>query len=110
MSSISDRLFIAYTKKGLSYEELGKLSKVSRATIQRYVMGETDRIDIDKLQAICSVLDVDVAEVLGWSSEQENMNKRLSQEIISLMSSLDDSRKKQAIDYLRFLASQSDKQ
>lgn len=109
MNSISDRLFLAYTKKGLSYEELGKRSNVSRATIQRYVTGETDRIDIDKLQAICSVLDVDVANVLGWSDEKEDIDKKLSREIVSLISTFDDSRKRQAIDYLRFLASQSDK-
>lgn len=66
MSAISERLRKAYEAKGMSYQELSKLCTVPRATIQRYVMGTTDRIDIDKLEEICRVLDVDTADVIGW--------------------------------------------
>ena len=72
MSSISDKLKAAYEAKGLSYHELAKLCNVPRATIQRYVSGTTDRIDIDKLQEICRVLEVDTAEVIGWKKGSPN--------------------------------------
>ena len=109
MSDISDKLFVAYMRKGISYAMLSKLSNVPRATIQRYVMGETDRIDIDKLQAICRVLEVDVAEVLNWKKQKEEEDEKLTQEIASLIKQMPDDRRNQAVDYLRFLLSQSEK-
>ena len=72
MSSISDKLKTAYEAKGLSYQDLAKMCNVPRATIQRYVSGTTDRIDIDKLQEICRVLDVDAADVIGWRNGSSN--------------------------------------
>lgn len=66
MSDISEKLRAAYESKGLSYQELANRCNVPRATIQRYVSGTTDRIDIDKLQEICKVLGIDAAEVIGW--------------------------------------------
>ena len=69
MSTISERLKAAYESKGMSYQELSKICSVPRATIQRYVSGTTDRIDIDKLQEICRVLDVDASDVIGWSKD-----------------------------------------
>ena len=72
MTAISDKLKLAYEAKGLSYQELSKLCKVPSATIQRYVMGLTSRIDIDKLQEICRVLDVDAEDVIGWKKGSGN--------------------------------------
>lgn len=72
MTAISDKLKLAYEAKGLSYQELSKLCKVPQATIQRYVMGLTSRIDIDKLQAICDVLEVDAEDVVGWKNGSKN--------------------------------------
>lgn len=122
MSRISDKLKIAYEAKGLSYQELSRMCKIPRATIQRYVTGTTDRIDIDKLQAICRVLDVDEAEVIGWSDDSRNERNGLTLlpngtatqqedlEIVQLLNSLSDSSRKQALSYLRFLSAQEDKQ
>lgn len=78
MTAISDKLKLAYEAKGLSYQELSKLCKVPSATIQRYVMGLTSRIDIDKLQEICRVLDVDAEDVIGWKkgSEKADLDER----------------------------------
>jgi transcriptional regulator with XRE-family HTH domain len=103
MADISEKLFSAYLEKGLSYIQLSKICKVPAATIQRYVMGETERIDIDKLQAICQVLDVDVAELLGWKEKQESEDQRLNAEIIHLLSGLSLHGKHQAIDYIQLL-------
>lgn len=112
MGSISERLRIAYEEKGLSYQDLAKQSGVPKATIQRYVAGNTDRIDIDKLQMICNALGVDVSAILGWSdsarTDQNTPESDLDLQIIRLLSSLPESKKRQAIDYLRFLAAQED--
>lgn len=110
MNTITQRLKEAYERKGLSYIELSKISKVPRATIQRYVAGTTDRIDIDKLQAICNALEIDTAYVIGWSSPKEPKREpEQDAEIIQLLSSLSDESRKQAIDYLRYLATRGDK-
>ena len=110
MNSITQKLREAYERKGLSYFELSKIANVPRATIQRYVAGTTDRIDIDKLQAICNALEIDVADVIGWSAPQEQKREMdHDSEIIQLLSSLSDESRKQAMDYLRFLATRGDK-
>ena len=100
---ISERLHQAYMAKGLSYKELEKIAMVPSATIQRYVMGLTDRIDIDKLEAICRALDLDVVEVLGWGKKQETENDRLNAEIIRLISRLSFVGKRKTIDYIHLL-------
>lgn len=109
MADISEKLFSAYLEKGLSYIQLSKICKVPAATIQRYVMGETERIDIDKLQAICQVLEVDVAELLGWKEKQETEDQKLNAEIIRLVSGLSLHGKRQAIDYIQLLLMREEK-
>lgn len=100
MSAISDKLKKAYEEKGLSYQELSKLCNVPRATIQRYVSGATDRIDIDKLQEICRVLGVDTADIIGWNkgSPMADMDERfgalLKKERMRMNLSLEDMAKK----------------
>jgi len=109
MGDISDKLREAYEKKGLSYQELASMCKVPRATIQRYVMGTTDRIDIDKLQAICNVLEIDVALLLGWKKPDDEDSK-LNSEIVRLLSRLSPPSKQKAIDYIHLLLISEDKQ
>lgn len=104
MGDISDKLREAYEKKGLSYQELSKLCYVPRATIQRYVMGTTDRIDIDKLQEICRVLEVDAAELLGWKERmQKSEDEKLNEEIFRLFSSLSHGSKLRVLAYAQGL-------
>ena len=64
--TISERLSLAIRQRGYSYRELSEKTGVPKSAIQRYASGETDKIPIDRLTALASVLDVDAAFLMGW--------------------------------------------
>lgn len=73
MSDITDRILAAIQQSGLSYTELSKLTKVSRSALQRYAMGETDKIPITVIEAVANATNVDAKHILGWDTEQEDL-------------------------------------
>lgn len=69
MSEISERILEAITSKEMSYGELSKLTGIPKSALQRYATGQTEKIPIDRLEAIANALGVDVAFLMGWSEE-----------------------------------------
>ena len=67
MSEISERLYAAISEKGYSYGELSKLTGIPKSAIQRYATGETEKIPIDRLEALADVLGVSSSFLMGWS-------------------------------------------
>ena len=97
----------AYHERGLSYAELEKISGIPKATIQRYVMGVSDKIDIDKLRAICDALEVDAAYVVGWADTPREKAQKEAAEIISR---LPESAREEALRYLRYVEEHAGKE
>lgn len=69
MSEISERLLSAISEKGYSYGELSKLTGLPKSAIQRYATGQTEKIPVDRLEALASVLGVTSKHLMGWDGK-----------------------------------------
>ena len=52
MSQRSDRILHSIQRANLSYSELASLTKIPKSALQRYATGETEKIPIDRIEAI----------------------------------------------------------
>ena len=68
-SNINDtikRLKECIIQSGYSYEQLEKMTGISRSSLQRYANGITSKIPIDAIQTIAETLGVRAEYILGW--------------------------------------------
>lgn len=86
MNEISRRILSEMQKKELSYTDLSKLTGVSKSTLQRYVTGGTDKIPINRVEAIAKGLGVSAAYLMGWTDEKEDTD--LAREVEKSISSM----------------------
>ncbi len=73
---ISERLLEAYKASGYSYAELSQKTGIHKSVIHRYLTGDVERIPIERLDAICNVLGLDVNELLGWNEPHDGKIRR----------------------------------
>lgn len=66
MKNIQTNLLSAFEASGLTYDELAKKTNLPKSALYRYINGDTEKIPIDRFQAICSELNVDASSLLGW--------------------------------------------
>jgi len=71
MNNIQKNLLDAFELSGLTYDELAKRTDLPKSALFRYLNGDTEKIPIDRFQAICYELHVDAAYLLGWKSNLE---------------------------------------
>ena len=64
MSRISQRILQLVKEKGISYSELSKRTGISKSALQRYAVGDTPKIPIERVEAIATALGVNVQELL----------------------------------------------
>ena len=69
MDNIQQRLLDAFEASGLTYDELAKRTNLPKSALHRYFNGETEKIPIDRFQAICRELHLDARELLGWKDD-----------------------------------------
>lgn len=72
MSERSDRILAAIQSANLSYGELAKKTNIPKSALQRYAIGETEKIPIDRLEAIANATGVSTQYLMGW----EDNNKK----------------------------------
>ena len=68
MKNIQTNLLSAFESSGLTYDELAKRTNLPKSALYRYINGDTEKIPIDRFQAICAELKVDAGQLLGWKS------------------------------------------
>lgn len=68
MSEISEKILNIILAKDLSYGELSDKTGISKSALQRYATGQTEKIPIDRLQAIARALGTTAAYLMGWDS------------------------------------------
>lgn len=76
------RLRKCITDSGYTYEQLEKMTGISRSTLQRYANGVTAKIPIDAVQAVAKALGVRAEYILGWDEdnpEEDELNEYLEQ-------------------------------
>ena len=66
MKNLQKDLLIAFEKSGLTYEELAKRTNLPKSALYRYLNGDTEKIPIDRFQALCDELHIDAGTLLGW--------------------------------------------
>lgn len=69
MEKISDRLMAAMKAADVTYIELAQKTGISKSALQRYATGETEKIPLDRLEAMAVALDVSAAHLLGWDEK-----------------------------------------
>ena len=71
MKNIQTSLLSAFESSGLTYDELAKRTNLPKSALYRYINGDTEKIPIDRFQAICDELHVDASVILGWTTPPE---------------------------------------
>ena len=66
MSEISKRILNAINNSELSYGELSKLTNIPKSALQRYATGETEKIPINRIEAIAKATGTTAAYLMGW--------------------------------------------
>lgn len=69
MERIADRLMAAMKAANVTYVELAERTGISKSALQRYATGETEKIPLDRLEAMATALDVSAAHLLGWDEK-----------------------------------------
>lgn len=97
MKNIQSELLSAFESSGLTYDELAKRTNLPKSALYRYLNGDTEKIPIDRFQAVCHELHVDAGVILGWKEEQEQnyqaylkmyLESKVEQELINTYRSL----------------------
>ena len=68
MGEVSSRILAIMTAKGISYGELAKRTGIPKSALQRYATGQTNKIPVDRVEAIAKALNVDPTLLFGWVS------------------------------------------
>ena len=122
MNTIGERIkWLRKDRLHLTQELVGNYIGVGKATVQKYEKGVITNIPADKIMLLSEILQTTPAFIMGWSENPERFlttpvssaewqNKKQNGEIIELLSSLSQSSREQAIDYLRFLATRREKE
>lgn len=66
MSKISDRILALIKRQGITYSELAKLTNIPKSALQRYATGKTEKIPIDRIEAIAKAVGVSSQYIMGW--------------------------------------------
>ena len=69
MKNIQTELLSAFESSGLTYDDLAKRTNLPKSALYRYLNGDTEKIPIDRFQAVCHELKVDAATLLGWKED-----------------------------------------
>jgi transcriptional regulator with XRE-family HTH domain len=69
MKNIQTNLLSAFESSGLTYDELARRTNLPKSALYRYINGDTEKIPIDRFQAICAELHVDAGTLLGWTDD-----------------------------------------
>lgn len=70
MNERARRILLAIEESELSYGELSKLTNIPKSALQRYATGETEKIPIERAEAIAKATGTSAAYLLGWESEK----------------------------------------
>ena len=104
MTNIAERLQECFLKSGMSYSELSKATGIPKSALQRYVVGETDKIPLPRLSAMADALNTTAAYLLGWEEESEQKPLTPEQQLRSDFHELVDAASPELLEQLRTYA------
>lgn len=77
VKNIQHDLLAAFESSNLTYDELAKRTNLPKSALYRYLNGDTEKIPIDRFQAICAELHADAGAILGWKNDKIHMDLQL---------------------------------
>ena len=92
MKNIQTELLSAFESSGLTYDDLARRTNLPKSALYRYLNGDTEKIPIDRFQAVCHELKVDAGTLLGWKDDHPDdplKNAPLTQESKIISSGID---------------------
>ena len=72
MSIRSERLKALFDSSNLSYQDIAKLTGVSKSSLQRYASGTTAKIPFDVIEKISNAFNVSQEYLMGWDEPKES--------------------------------------
>lgn len=97
---------------GITADKVAEHIGVSRSTMFRYEKGEIEKIPINNLVPIARALHTTVGYLMGWSDEKNSIpvaEDGADAEAMHYFDRLSEDKKVEALNYLRYLASNEDK-
>jgi len=97
---------------GITADKVAEQIGVSRSTMFRYEKGEIEKIPINNLVPIARALHTTVGYLMGWSDEKNSIpvaEDGADAEAMHYFDRLSEDKKVEALNYLRYLASNEDK-
>lgn len=70
MNEIAKKLNRYFAESEMSYAELAKRTGIPKSALQRYIVGQTDKIPIDRLESIAEALGTSAAVLMGWEEDE----------------------------------------
>lgn len=67
----AERISFAIQEKGLSYQELSKITGLSKSSLQRYASGTTTKIPLDAIELIADACGVSQEFLMGWDEDKK---------------------------------------
>lgn len=108
-----ERIKARRVELGMSADKLAEQIGVSRSTMFRYESGSIEKMPINNLVPIARVLHTTVGYLLGWDDEKNaptaTEGDECENEAMKYFECLSESRKVEALNYLRYLAMSEDK-
>ena len=106
MDSIANRMKSAMSNLKISQAELVKRTGIGKSSISTYLTGEYEPKQ-KNLYKIASALNVNEAWLMGLNVPMER-KPATTDELVTLINSLDDNQQKNVIDYIQFLKSKKE--
>ena len=69
MNEIAKKLNRYFAESEMSYAELATRTGIPKSALQRYIVGQTDKIPIDRLESIAEALGTSAAVLMGWEED-----------------------------------------
>ena len=103
--TVGERMKKRRIELGIRAEDIATAAGISRSTLFRYERGGSEKLPIQSLVPIASALRTTVGYLMGWESETALSAKGESgKEAAVIFESLPDSKKEEALRYLRYLS------
>lgn len=106
MDELKDRLKKALTIRNIKAIELCEKTNIPKSAISQYLSGYA-KPKSDRIYLISKVLNINETWLLGYDVPMERQNAT-SDELITMINSLDDAQQKNVMDYIQFLKSKKD--
>ena len=71
MAIINERIMKRIQDLGLSYDDVSKMTGISKSAIHRYATGQRENIPISKIKDLASALQTSTEYLTGWDDDQK---------------------------------------